>query len=197
MKSLLKSLISKLFLVSLILFIGCETSSKRPEVDMDKTAPDENSKIVEMKKYAGDKLEYMLKARNITRFYEQRKTIADSVYIVTIEEDTGVVSTVVCDTTIIDDNSNVIKGIGNVVFLYGDLRRIETDLALWDRTNDKIICPGVVDYWDDTTYLRGSNLVTNSKLEMTKMEKVSGKGVADEKNFSGFNNRTKRSNTPK
>lgn len=197
MRSLLKSLISKLLLASLLLLIGCETPSKLPDTGMDKTAPDENSKIVEMKKYSGDKLEYLMKARSITRFYEQRKTIADSVYIVSIEEDTGIISTVVCDTTIIDDNSNIIRGIGNVVFLYGDLRRIETELALWDRNNDRITCPGIVDYWDDSTYLHGSNLVTNSQLEMTKMEKVSGKGVADEKNFSGFGNRGKRSDTPK
>lgn len=196
MKSLLKSLTSKLLLVSLLLLIGCETPSKLPDIGMDKTAPDENSKIVEMKKYAGDKLEYLLKARSITRYYEQRKTIADSVYIVSIEEDTGIISTVVCDTTIIDDNSNIIRGIGNVVFLYGDLRRIETELALWDRNNDRITCPGIVDYWDDSTYLHGSNLVTNSKLEMTKMENVSGEGVADEKNFGGFSNRSKRSDTP-
>ena len=175
--------------------MGCETTSKSPDIELDREAPDENSKNVEVKKYNGDKLEYLLKARAITRFYDSQRTIADSVYIVTVEEDTGIISTVVCDTTIIDDKSNIIRGIGNVVFKYGDLRRVETDLAYWDRTNDRITCPGQVDYWDDNTYLNGYNLMTNSKLEMTRMEKVSGQGVADEKAFGDFSNPNKHNNS--
>lgn len=174
---------------------GCETPSKQASPDLDREAPDENSQNVEMKKYNGDKLEYLLKAKSITRFYDKQRTIADSVYIVTVEEETDIISTVVCDTTIIDDKSNIIRGIGNVVFKYGDIRRIETDLAYWDRTNDRIICPGEVDFWDNNTYLRGQNLETNSKLEMTKMEKVSGEGVADEKAFSDISNRNKHNNS--
>lgn len=197
MKSLFPSFKYSLFLLLILLltFIGCETTSKEAQVDLDRNAPDENSKDVELKKYNGDKLEYLLKARSITRFYENQRTIADSVYIITVEEDTGIISTVVCDTTIIDDKSNIIRGIGNVVFKYGDIRRIETDLAYWDRTKDRIICPGEVDFWDENTYLNGYNLETNSKLEMTKMEKVSGEGVADEKAFSDISDRNKRNNS--
>lgn len=195
-KQLKNSLYSLLFL-SLIIFIGCETTSKQANIEMDKEAPDENSKNVELKKYNGDKLEYMLKARSITRFYERQRTVADSVYIITVEDDTGIISTVVCDTTIIDDKSNTIKGIGNVVFKYGDLRRVQTDLAFWDRSRDRIVCPGEVDFWDESTYLKGYNLETNSKLEMTKMERVSGEGVADEKAFSDISDRNKRNNPSK
>lgn len=195
MKNQLKNLLINLLFIILLASTGCETTSDSVTLEMDRNAPDENSKNVEMKKYNGDKLEYLLKARTITRFYEQQKTIADSVYIITVEEGTGIISTVVCDTTIIDDRSNIIRGVGNVVFQYGDLRRIETDLALWNRTNDRIICPGQVDYWDENTYLNGYNLETNSQLEMTKMEKVSGQGVADEKAFSGFSNRGKSNNS--
>ncbi len=195
MKNLFKSLLISLIILITCIFTACETTSERPQIDMDKSAPDENSQNVEMKKYNGDKLEYLLKARSITRYYEEQRTIADSVYIMTVEEDTGIVSTVVCDTTIIDDRSNIIRGIGNVVFKYGDLRKIDTDLALWDRTSDRITCPGQVDYWDQNTYLNGFNLITNSKLEMTKMEKVSGQGVADEKTFGDFSNRNKHNNS--
>ena len=197
MKSLLKSLKYSLLFVIFLIFLGCETTSKLPELDLDRNAPDENSKNVELKKYNGDKLEYLLKAKTITRFYDKQRTIADSVYIVTVEEGTGIISTVICDTTIIDDKSNIIRGIGNVVFKYGDIRRIETELAYWDRTNDRIICPGEVDFWDQNTYLSGSNLETNSKLEMTRMEKVSGEGVADEKAFSDISDRNKRNNSSK
>lgn len=195
MKNLLKSILISLLVITAIIFAGCETSSELPQAEMDRNAPDENSKGVELKKYNGNKLEYLLQARSITRYYEDQRTIADSVYIMTVEEDTGIVSTVICDTTIIDDRSNIIKGIGNVVFKYGDLRRIETNLALWDRTSDRITCPGEVDYWDENTYLNGYNLITNSKLEMTKMEKVSGQGVADEKTFGDFSNRSKRNDS--
>ena len=193
-KLFLNLLISILFILTLFI-LGCETPSKLPDIDLDRNAPDENSKSVEMKKYNGDKLEYMLKAKAITRFYERQKTIADSVYIITVEEDTGIISTVTCDSTIIDDKSNIIRGQGNVVFKYGDLRRIETELAFWDRSNDRISCPGQVAFWDENTFLNGYNLVTNSKLEMTKMEKVSGEGVADEKAFSDISDRNKRNNS--
>jgi len=195
MKKLLNILLYSLLLILCFSVMGCETTSKSPDIELDREAPDENSKNVEVKKYNGDKLEYLLKARAITRFYDSQRTIADSVYIVTVEEDTGIISTVVCDTTIIDDKSNIIRGIGNVVFKYGDLRRVETDLAYWDRTNDRITCPGQVDYWDDNTYLNGYNLMTNSKLEMTRMEKVSGQGVADEKAFGDFSNPNKHNNS--
>ena len=191
MRKLLRSLLISLLILLSLAIIGCETTSKLPDVDMDREAPDENSKNVEMKKYSGDKLEYLLKAKTITRYYEKQRTIADSVYIITVEEGTGIISTVTCDTTIIDDKSNIIRGVGNVIFKYGDIRRIETELAFWDRTRDRIICPGEVDFWDDNTYLSGQNLETNSKLEMTKMEKVSGEGVADEKAFSDISNRNK------
>ncbi len=196
MKNLLKTLLFSLLLITSLAFIGCETTTTNLAVDLDRSAPDENSKNVEMKKYNGDKLEYLLKARSITRYYEKQRTIADSVYIVTVEEGTGIISTVTCDSTIIDDKSNIIRGIGNVVFKYGDIRRIETDLAYWDRTGDKIICPGEVDFWDQSTVLNGYNLETNSKLEMTKMEKVSGEGVANEKAFSDISDRNKRNNNP-
>lgn len=195
MKKLLKSLLISLLILLALLLVACETPSDSVQIKMDRNAPDENSKGVEMKRYNGDKLEYLLQARSITRYYEDQRTIADSVYIMTVEEETGIVSTVVCDTTIIDDRSNIIRGIGNVVFKYGDLRKIETDLALWDRTSDRITCPGEVDYWDANTYLNGYNLITNSKLEMTKMEKVSGQGVADEKTFGDFSNRNKPNNS--
>ncbi len=191
MRKLLRSLLISLLILLSLAIIGCETTSKLPDVDMDREAPDENSKNVEMKKYSGDKLEYLLKAKTITRYYEKQRTIADSVYIITVEEGTGIISTVTCDTTIIDDKSNIIRGVGNVIFKYGDIRRIETELAFWDRTRDRIICPGEVDFWDENTYLSGQNLETNSKLEMTKMEKVSGEGVADEKAFSDISNRNK------
>ena len=191
MKKLLKSLLISLLIIMSLAIIGCETTSKLPNVDMDREAPDENSKNVEMKKYSGDKLEYLLKAKTITRYYEKQRTIADSVYIITVEEGTGIISTVTCDTTIIDDKSNIIRGVGNVIFKYGDIRRIETELAFWDRTRDRIICPGEVDFWDENTYISGRNLETNYKLEMTKMEKVSGEGVADEKAFSDISNRNK------
>ena len=103
MRKLLRSLLISLLILLSLAIIGCETTSKLPNVDMDREAPDENSKNVEMKKYSGDKLEYLLKAKTITRYYEKQRTIADSVYIITVEEGTGNISTVTCDTTIIDD----------------------------------------------------------------------------------------------
>jgi len=195
MRKQLKNLLFNILLISFLIIVGCETTSQPSTLEIDQNEPDENSKNVELKKYNGSKLEYLLKARSITRYYEKQSTIADSVYIVTVEEGTGIITTVVCDTTIIDDKSNIIRGVGNVVFKYGDMRRVETELAYWDRTRDRIICPGEVDFWDENTYLNGFNLETNSKLEMTRMEKVSGQGVADEKAFSDISNRNKRNNS--
>lgn len=197
MRKQLKNTIFNFFLIICLIsvVVGCETTSQSSNIEIDQDEPDENSKNVEVKKYNGSKLEYLLKARSITRFYDKQSTIADSVYIITVEEGTGIITTVVCDTTIIDDKSNIIRGIGNVVFKYGDVRRVETELAYWDRTKDRIICPGEVDFWDENTYLNGFNLETNSKLEMTRMEKVSGQGVADEKVFNDISNRNKHHNS--
>ncbi|OQY37248.1 MAG: LPS export ABC transporter periplasmic protein LptC [Candidatus Cloacimonetes bacterium 4572_65] len=194
MKKLLQSFI---FSILLLLLVGCETTTPDTGSGFDDTLPDEYSKNVELNRYSGDKLEYSLKARSIIRYYDQQRTIADSVFLKSIDEESGILSTLKCDTTIINDASNLITGKGNVVIKYGDIRRIETELILWDRSSGRIKCPGEVDMWDEDRYLRGTNLITNTKLEMTKLENVSGEGVADEKAFSDITNINKSAPTNK
>ncbi len=186
MKKLLKSLIFSL----LLLLLACETTSQVNETTFDESLPDEQSKGVFVNRYNGEKLEFSLKAKTITRYYESRKTIADSVFISSVDEETGILSTISCNTTTIDDTSNLVKGEGNVILKYGDTRTIKTELVLWDRANDKIRCPREVDFWDGDNYLHGNKLITNSKLEVTKLENVSGEGVADEKMLDDYYDRS-------
>lgn len=181
-------LITSIYRLFILLFVvlslaGCETPSKMVVSDIDTSLPDEDSKGVNLRIYTEDKLEYHLQARHIVRYYDKQKTIGDSVYVFSIDQDTGEQFSLKCDTTIINDKDNIITSKGNVLLQYGAYRKLKTELAVWNRTTGKITCPGKIDFWDKETYLQGYNLVTNQALELSILEKVTGKGIADEKIF--------------
>lgn len=167
----------------LILVIGCKRTNldvKTPVMDM--ALPDETSYNIEIREFIGDRLDYILKAGKIERFYDKRILNAYQVKITSFDTLNQIKSTMLADTTIVDDARNIIYANGNVK-LSSPNGTIESRRLIWDRAGDEIIAPDRLILTRDGNVLRGTNLRTNSTISYAEMETVSAEGIVSETDF--------------
>ncbi len=163
-----------------IMFTGCKKTNLEVNTPiMDRALPDETSYNIEITEYVNDRVEYILKAAKIERFYDRKILNAYDVLITTFDEERQIKSTMVADTTIVDDARSIIYANGNVK-LSSPNGTIEALRLVWDRIGDEIVSPGRVVLTRDDTVLRGINLRTNSAISYAEMETVSAEGSVSE-----------------
>ncbi len=164
----------------LLLFAGC----KKTDLDantpvMDRALPDETSYNIEIYQYKETHLEYILKAAKVERFYDRQILNGYAVEIVSYDLDQSIKSTILADTTIVDDARNLIYAYGNVR-LSSENGTIIARKLTWDRGSDEIVSPDRVTLTRDGNVLRGINLRTNSTISYAEMETVSAEGMISE-----------------
>jgi LPS export ABC transporter protein LptC len=167
----------------LLLILGMG-SCKKTNLDsktpvMDRNLPDETSYNIEIFEYKEDRIEYILKAAKIERFYDRKILNAYDVLITTYDELMQVQSTMKADTTIVDDARNMIHASGNVM-LSSPNGTIQALRIAWDRNSDEIVSPNRVILTRENTVLRGINLRTNSTISFAELETVSAEGTVSE-----------------
>lgn len=163
-----------------LLFFACGESKlgvSTPALGRD--LPDETSRDVTITEFNGTKVDYILKAGKIERFYDRRILNAFKVDITAYDAKTGDISKIRADSTIVDDARNIIFANGNVQ-LDSPGGSITCSKLVWDRNMDLLTVPGKVTLVRDGNVLRGENLRTNSHIDNAEMDKVSAEGIFGE-----------------
>ena len=149
---------------------------------MDRNLPDEVSSNVTITQLNEDKIEYVLQAKRIERYYDRKMLNGWDVTITSYDPAGRIKSTIKADTTIVDDARNIIYTNGNVL-MKTENASISTRRIIWDRNLDEIVAPERVVLTRDGSVLRGTNLRTNSTISFAEMESVDAEGLFDEKDL--------------
>jgi LPS export ABC transporter protein LptC len=159
------------------IFVGCKDSVlDQKTTSLNRSLPDETSRDVNIYAYKGQKIDYILTADRIERFYNTRQLNAWKVSIVTYDDNKQISSTFSADTTYVDEARNLIKAIGNVVFQSAN-GTIKSRVINWDRNADEIYTPEKVTLIRDDKIMFGDNLRTNSSISFAEMNTVSAEGT--------------------
>ncbi len=143
---------------------------------LNRGLPDEASKKVSIYQYKQDKIDYILTADRIERYYESRKLDAWKVKIITYDENKQAQSSIVADTAYVDEARNLIQARGNVIFATPN-GTIKSRVINWDRNIDEIFCPEQVTLIRGENTLRGNDLRTNSYISYAEMTDITAEGT--------------------
>ncbi len=166
-------------LISLIagLFTGCGKSILDQKTPLlNRGLPDETSNNVSIYAYKENRIDYILTANKIERYYDTKRLYAWNVKIVSYDDKNQIRSTIVADTAYVDEARNLIQAIGNVVFDTPN-GTIKSRIINWDRNIDEIYVPTKVTLIRDGNVLNGDNLRTDSKISFAEMSTVSAEGI--------------------
>lgn len=166
-----------ILLFLLLILSGCGKSvlSQTSKV-LNRSLPDETSNNVNIYSYNQNRLDYLLTASKIERYYDLKRLWAWKVKITTYDEKGNVKSTIVADTTFVDEARNFIKAVGNVV-LSSPNGTIKSHIITWDRNIDEIYCPEKVVLIREGNTLVGDNLRTDVNITFAEMNSVSAEGT--------------------
>jgi LPS export ABC transporter protein LptC len=166
-----------LLLIIAISVTGCDKSVlKQTTAVLSRSLPDETSNTVSIYEYDGNRIDYILTADRIERYYDSRKLNAWKVRIVTYDKMNKVKSTIVADTTYVDEARNLIQAMGNVVYATEN-GTIKSRLINWDRNVDEIYTPEKVTLIRGGSTLQGENLRTNAAISFAEMSSISAEGT--------------------
>ena len=169
--------ITFLLLLLVILVSGCGKSILNQTTPvLNRSLPDETSNTISIYEYKEDKIDYILNASKIERFYNTQQLNAWNVRIVTYDIKQKVKNRISADTTYVDEARNFIKAIGNVVFETPN-GTIKSRLINWDRNVDEIYTPEKVTLIKDDKILNGDNLRTNSTLSYAELSTITAEGI--------------------
>jgi LPS export ABC transporter protein LptC len=169
-------LIRLLVLCTCVLIYGCgESVLDQKTTSINRGLPDETSDKVSIYSYNQNRIDYILTADKIERFYNIRQLDAWNVHITTYDEKNKVKGRISADTTYVDEARNLIRAIGNVVYESPN-GTIKSRIINWDRNADEIYTPEKVILIRDDKVLTGDNLRTNSAMSFAEMNTVSAEG---------------------
>lgn len=181
-RNIWKRSLEALILALLLVAAACDSKMETATSVLDRNLPDETSYNVKITQFNRDKIDYVLEAGKIERFYDRRMLNAYKVNITTFDAKGGGVSSLRADTTIVDDARNLIYANGNV-FLSSSGGSISSRRMVWDRNADELFAPDKVTLVRDGNVLKGENLRTNTRIDFAEMDRVSAEGIFDEKDF--------------
>jgi LPS export ABC transporter protein LptC len=172
-------IVDSLLILSLVagLLTGCGKSildQKTPV--LNRGLPDETSNNVNIYAYKKNKVDYILTADRIERYYDKKRLYAWKVRLVSYDEKNQIRSTIIADTTYVDEARNLVQAIGNVVFETPN-GTIKSRIINWDRNIDEIYVPTKVTLIRDGNVLNGDNLRTDSNISFAEMTTVSAEGI--------------------
>lgn len=166
-----------LFTIFTIIISGCGKSVLDQSTSaLNRALPDETSHDVSIYAYKENRVDYILTASRIERFYLTSKLNAWNVKIVTYDEKMNVKSNLSADTTYVDEARNYIQALGNVVFETPN-GIIKSRSMNWERVSDEIFSNEKVTLIRDGNTLQGDNLRTNSNISFVEMSTITAEGT--------------------
>ncbi len=173
-----------LIVVLLLSLAACQKVSLQTKSDpLDRSLPDETSHKVKVTQYVDNRIEYHLEANKIERFHDRRMMYGYGVVLTTYDKDNRINSTIMADTTIVDDARNVIFANGNARMTSSN-GTLSTSKIVWDRAVDEITAPLKVKLVRGSDVLYGERLRTNSTISFVEMDAVSAQGIVNPKELN-------------
>ena len=178
----------KLFPLFLIILLSINLTFCKKQVETQNFKPSdeslpqqqiENAFIVEMVK--SDTVR-TIKAKHLDNYPKKKIIIADTVTVTEYDKNKKVKSILSCNKANIDQIKDIYVCTGNVV-VTTENGILKTPYLLWDKKSDKITAKNGVTLIRGENVLNGRTLVTNSKFEKVRINKVSAKGKLKEKDL--------------
>lgn len=173
-----------LILAILVSMAACQKTTLQTKSDpLDRSLPDETSHKVKVSQFIDNRIEYHLEANKIERFHDRRMMYGYGVVLTTYDKDNRINSTIMADTTIVDDARNIIFANGNARMISKN-GTLSTSKIVWDRAVDEITAPLKVKLVRGTDVLYGEKLRTNSTISFIEMDAVSAQGIVNPKELN-------------
>ena len=144
--------------------------------------PDEQADSIRVIATTDSIIDYEMTAVHTYKYYETKQTFADTVFVKFFKKDGSIESTLRCDRAEVDDAKNTIIGIGNVVVI-SENGTMKAPYAELDRNTEQIIASKGVQLIRDENILYGEEMVSDMKLDMVEITKVSGEGKLNDEDL--------------
>jgi LPS export ABC transporter protein LptC len=170
-------------LIISIIFItsACNTQEDNSVADFDEKLPDEESENVIITATSHNNTEWILTAKKIRRFYDEKNIFGDSVFVKIFNEDNSI-TTIACENAEVDDISNILTGKGNVTVVSSS-GIMKTPYLIWDRNTDELFAKKRVKLIRDENTIYGKEMKSDIKLNRIELTEVSAEGTIDENEF--------------
>lgn len=169
--------------VNLLLIItACSRDEIQPNQFLDGLVPDEIADSVFITSIKNDIVEFELSAQHIKKFYHNRLTVADTVFITTYTATGEKSSTLYCDQAEMDETRNIMIGTGNVI-ITSENGILKTPYLVWDQNSGAIVAQNGVTLIRENNILRGYEMLTDIELNHIEITRVSAEGQVDEEDI--------------
>ncbi|MBW6515596.1 MAG: hypothetical protein K0B81_03135 [Candidatus Cloacimonetes bacterium] len=163
--------------------MACDMTEQRFYETIDLDYAEEQSDSVTIYEIYGERIERLITARRIDRYYEENRIDAKVVNITDYNEDETVRMTLYADFLTIDESYNTYEAKDNVVINHENAI-LYTDLLTWDQNNDEIFAPNEVIIVRGDNVLKGYELVTDADFTRIELSRVTAEGHLDDEDFA-------------
>lgn len=172
--------IFSLFCLSVIL--SCSSADDPVFLPDEGKIPDEEADSISVIVTTDNFIDYQMTAVYMYKYYDTKQTFADTVYVEFYQKDGTVETTLKCDRAEIDDSKNTITCFGNVVVVSQN-GTMKAPLAELNRNTEQIIASAGVQLIRGENVLFGDEMISDMKLDVVEIIKVSGEGRLDEEDL--------------
>jgi len=144
--------------------------------------PDEQADSIRVIATTDSIIDYEMTAVHLYKYYETKQTFADTVFVKFFKHDGTIETTLKCDRAEVDDAKNTITGIGNVVVI-SENGTMKAPYAELNRNTEQIIASQGVQLIRDENILYGEEMVSDMKLDVVEITRVSGEGKLNDEDL--------------
>ena len=182
-KSHLVQYSAMIFLLSVLLFAGCEEKVKPTVTNAAITQdfPTQESWNTTITMTDSGKLASILRAGHISSYADKQYTVFDSNVVVDFYDDQEHHTSVLTSRTgKVDDMTHDLEAHGNVVVVSDSGTTLRTEDLYWNNRTKKVYTPAFVDIVSPTEHIQGHGFESDRGLHNYSIFKVTGKVKSDQ-----------------
>ncbi len=167
--------------LALLVSAGCGSPSPTPPKEkVEKGAPEQSFRGVNLRESSNGKLEWDLHAARAIQGNSNAPTVLDSLQVLFYQGGPTVRSTLTADSGRVDLDKGVLVAIGHVVVITPEGNRLETEELRWDRKQDQVSSDQFVRLTRAKDVLTGIGFRSDPNLESYEILKDVRATVRDE-----------------
>lgn len=166
----------------LIVIFSCQQQEPELIMSIEGQIPDEQADSIRVIATTDSIIDYEMTAVHLYKYYETKQTFADTVFVKFFKHDGTIETTLKCDRAEVDDAKNTITGIGNVVVI-SENGTMKAPYAELNRNTEQIIASQGVQLIRDENILYGEEMVSDMKLDVVEITRVSGEGKLNDEDL--------------
>lgn len=171
-----------IFIIGFFLLLSCDISKDLKLGEGKEDLPDEMADSILVVTKNGDRVENILKAAYMKRFYDSKKTILDSLHSEAFNQKGQLDYEIDCNNAVINEAKNLMIAKGNVV-VNSEKGKLKTSELRWDQNENIIYVDTLFTLIRKDNILTGNYLKTDLEFNNIDMKKVKGKGKIDKKSI--------------